>query len=78
MTNTEASDLVWIRTTVECGWELDEEFYSIPRAKWDAMTPEQREADMTDAAVDHQNNFAPCSAAVVDESEVPEYRKREG
>lgn len=68
------TDMVWIHAHVEQMPEVDE-YLSIPRTEWEAMTPEQQDQVITDAALDTMNNAGGCGASVVDESEVPaEYR----
>lgn len=66
------SDVVWVRSIVECGAEVFEDYVDIPRETWDSMTREQQKDYLIETAVDHQNNVAPCGAEVVDESEVPQ------
>lgn len=63
---------IWIRSTVECGPEVNEDFINVPRAQWDAMTAAEQSQYLVDVAVDHQNNVAPCGAQVVDPDEVPD------
>lgn len=69
-------ELIWIRSTVECGLQFDEEFHSIPHHEWVAMTQTRREDYLVEVAEAHQNEFAPCGAEVVEPGAVPEEWKR--
>lgn len=72
----EQPDLVWIRSTVECGMQSDEAFHSIAHHEWVAMTGTQRANYLVEIAETHQNEFAPCGASVVEPGDVPEEWKR--
>jgi hypothetical protein len=74
MTSVSQGDegLVWIRTSVEYPGGYEEDFLSVPRSWWDAMSEEQQRQVTTDAALDHQNNVAPCGGDVVPADQVPE------
>lgn len=65
------SDRVWIRAHVE---QMNEttDYVSYTRAEWDAMTEQQREEAITDAAIQAMNDAGGCGASVVDEDEVPQ------
>jgi hypothetical protein len=65
-------DLIWIRSSVEMGLDIDEEYLSIPRAQWEAMTADEKSDYLAEVAVEHQNNVAPAGASVVDIDEVPD------
>ena len=71
------SGRIWIYSTVEYSTDLDEEYCSVDRAEWEAMSPGERDAYLVDVAVNHQNNVAPSGAQVVEESEVPDDWKQE-
>jgi hypothetical protein len=69
-------NLVWIRTMVECGY-LDEDYTSIPRDEWDAMSESQQNDYVIGLAVGHQNNVAPCHGSIVNSEAVPDEYKEE-
>lgn len=54
-----------IKSVVEAGMDTIEDYFDLPDG-WDEMSPEAQRKYLTDTAVDHQNNVAPCSAQVVE------------
>lgn len=68
------SDKIWIRATVE-EMRATEEYMSVSREEWEAMTESQQMSYCADFAVDTMNNAGGCGADVVDECEVPEEYK---
>ena len=72
MAETEKTeDLVWICAHVEQMSETTD-YISYTRAEWDAMTEAQRDAELSEAAMNAMNNAGGCGALVVDASEVPD------
>lgn len=70
----EEPDVVWVRATAEvslAGVDPTESYIAIPRAEWDAMTPEQQEELLVDQAVQVLAEVASSGASVVDASQVP-------
>jgi hypothetical protein len=70
MSESDDSDLVWVHAHVEPMSESDE-YHSIPRAEWEAMTPDQQDRYRSDSAIDAMNNAGGCGAVVVDREDVP-------
>lgn len=69
--STGEADLVWIMLHVEAfGGEADD-YVSVPRAEWAAMTEAEQEGWCVEAAEEHIANHASGGGWVVDESEVP-------
>jgi hypothetical protein len=65
---------IYIRSTVEYPGGLDEEWATVDRAEWEAMTEQEREKARTECAVNHQNSVAGCGASEVDDAEeIPGY-----
>jgi hypothetical protein len=65
---------IYIRSVVEHPGGLDEEWATVDRAEWEAMTDQERDRVRTEYAVNHQNNVAPCGASEVDDAEeIPGY-----
>jgi hypothetical protein len=60
---------IYIRSVVEHPGGLDEEWATVDRAEWEAMTDRERERACVEFAVNHQNNVAPCGASEVDDAE---------
>lgn len=54
-----------IRAVVEMGRSTQEEFIDLPEG-WDEMSEAEQAEELTEYAVTLQNNFAPCSAQVVE------------
>jgi hypothetical protein len=75
MPDTE-TDVVWICAHVEAMSETTE-YTPIPRAEWDAMTPEQRDDTIRSIADDAVSNAGGYGVMVVDEDEVPESWRRQ-
>lgn len=69
-------DLIWIELHVEAfGGEADH-YVSIARAKWDAMTDEEREAMIQELTDDHLSDHVSAGGVVVEADAVPaSYRK---
>lgn len=57
-----------IRSLVEYGTETDEDILDLPDG-WDDWTEKQQDDFLTECAVTHQNNVAPCGAEVVEVEE---------
>lgn len=67
------AEYVYIRSTVEHPGGIDEEWCTVPRTEWDAMTQQKRNDLCVEVAVGHQNNVAPCGAQdVSDPEDVPD------
>jgi hypothetical protein len=60
---------VVIITYVEAGSQTDEDRLEVDRDEWDAMTPNERYELCIDAAVTHQNNWAPCGWDIDDQED---------
>jgi hypothetical protein len=60
---------IYIRSVVEHPGGLDEEWATVDRAEWEAMTDQERDQARVEFAVNHQNNVAPCGASEVDDAE---------
>lgn len=54
-----------IRSIVEPPGDISTEYYELPD-DWDDMTETQQDNYLTETAVTHQTNVAPCGASVVD------------
>lgn len=64
-------DLIWIRSTVE-EMRATEDYVSLPRAEWEAMTPAEQDDHLSNCALELMSNQGGCGAFVVDASEVPD------
>lgn len=74
------TDVVWIRASAEvnyAGVEPVEDYVSIPRAEWDAMTEQEREDELQQAAAGALEQLASSGASVVAADEVPDEYLRE-
>lgn len=70
---------VWIELSVDmpsCAGSEVEDYVAVPRAEWDAMTEEEREARVQQEIEEFLANSVNAGGGVVDESKVPlSYRK---
>jgi hypothetical protein len=68
-------ELVWIRLHVEMsshyGAQADD-YVSVPRAKWDAMSEAEQEKWIEEAVEEHLANTVSAGGDVVDAADVPE------
>lgn len=70
----ETADLIWLCVHAEVnfvGCDIPDEYVSVPRAEWDAMTDDEQNKYCVDMASNHLANYAGSGASVVDASEVP-------
>lgn len=58
-----ADEWVYVVSTVEMGMSTDTEWFTYPRAEWEALTESERDNIRTEYAVTHQSNVAPCGAS---------------
>lgn len=72
--NAKAPDegLVWIELHVEMGRTDADDYVSIPRAEWDAMTEDEREKWCDEALEDHISNHVSAGHRVADADDVPD------
>jgi hypothetical protein len=61
------AEWVFVKSSVEMGLDTDVEWFTHPRAAWEAMTDAERDNIRTEYAVQHQSNVAPCGASEVDD-----------
>lgn len=74
-------DLIWIELHFETNQSQSgvDDYVSVPRAEWDAMTEIDREEYIQQAADDFADNIASWGGGVVDADQVPaRYRKDAG
>jgi len=80
MPSASSNDLVWIRLHVEMSSAYGsdaEDYVSIPRAEWDAMTEAERDQWIDDILQAHLSNTVSAGGWVVADDDVPdEYRNR--
>jgi hypothetical protein len=65
-------DVIWIRSTVKTPAGVDEQFITMDRAQWDAMTDAERDERLKAFARLHQDFIAPADAVVFDPAEIPD------
>jgi hypothetical protein len=58
-----AEEWVFVRSTVEMGLDTDTEWFTYPRAAWEALSAGERDKIRVEYAVTHQSNVAPCGAS---------------
>jgi hypothetical protein len=58
-----AEEWVFVRSTVEMGLDTDTEWFTYPRAEWEALPEQERNKIRVEYAVQHQSNVAPCGAS---------------